>query len=864
MKSLFLLLLLWSGSCCCAQETADFSGKVLRNMVRYVARQPQEKIYLHTDKDHYSAGEKVWFRAYLVNAITHKPVNYNSYVYVELTDRQDSVWRRVKIAGRDSVYAGYMPLSEKLPQGDYYLRTYTYWMQNAGDDFIPRKKIRIVNPLDSKVLTSVHYEKAGDTDVARIRFVNSRNEVYGKVFVEYTQGGKLKIARTDEEGNIRIKLDSGSYRSPLLVRFKDENPFTFERYVHLVNPRKDFMVDFFPEGGHLLAGNLQTVAFKALGTNGLSCEVSGGIFDDRDEQVGWVQSLHKGMGGFELNVEPGKQYYAVLTSADSLQKRINLPVTTHYGMALKVLVNRDVLGYSVLAGDSTQIPEDLHILIHAGGVPLLCTPLPASRKGHLSLQKVPEGILHVVLIDSKEEVYSERLCFIAKEAPVVEMQTDKVSYSIRDLVNLQIKAVCNNMPAAGSFSIAVTDDSRCERDSMAGNIRSSLLLTADLKGYVEDPAFYFRDNRVTTRRFLDLLMLTQGWTRFNLPEIVFGKPAKPEFYMERGQAVSGRVKNIWGKEAMNANLILLSTNGIIRMMDADSSGHFMIDGIAFPDSTRFVVQGRNKKGRRNVEVVVDQDVFLRPSRHFPYDEKTLAGAESFYEKFRKDYYYDNGIKVYVLDEVVVKQKLQPKVYSFYDAMADYNLDSARLASMGDMDIRLVLQEIPGVDFWDDSVKRMGKNLYVLVNDLEEDMDYIRLLQPRDLVSISLLRPPLSTTLFGEVAANGALIITTNPHFIPREVPRLNMAQFSALGYQKKAEFYMPHYEVDSIRQAWADSLDQRTTIYWNPDIRTDTVKGASCFFTTSDSNGPYTIIIEGILQDGRVCRREEKVFLKSR
>ena len=139
---------------------------------------PQEKVYLHTDRDHYEAGERVWFRAYLVNAVSHVPSDWSQFVYVELRDRQDSLFARVKVGLRDSVYAGYVPLAKTLPQGDYVLRAYSYWMQNGGDDYIFRKRIRVVSPQDSKVLTEMKEEETEEGAVAVVRFYNTRNECW--------------------------------------------------------------------------------------------------------------------------------------------------------------------------------------------------------------------------------------------------------------------------------------------------------------------------------------------------------------------------------------------------------------------------------------------------------------------------------------------------------------------------------------------------------------------------------------------------------------------------------------------------------------------------------------------------------------
>ena len=131
-----IILLIWAFA---LPEKGDFTYFFNKRLLDWVQRYPQEKVYLHTDRDHYEVGDKVWFRAYLLNAVAHTPSEWSRYVYVELRDLRDSLYARVKIAPQKGVYAGYLPLTKDLPQGDFVLRAYSYWMQNAGDDFIFRK-----------------------------------------------------------------------------------------------------------------------------------------------------------------------------------------------------------------------------------------------------------------------------------------------------------------------------------------------------------------------------------------------------------------------------------------------------------------------------------------------------------------------------------------------------------------------------------------------------------------------------------------------------------------------------------------------------------------------------------------------------
>ena len=853
---------LWVAWAFAAPEGDDVPRRFSQRLLEHVQRYPQEKVYLHTDRDHYEAGERVWFRAYLVNAVSHVPSDWSQFVYVELRDRQDSLFARVKVGLRDSVYAGYVPLAKTLPQGDYVLRAYSYWMQNGGDDYIFRKRIRVVSPQDSKVLTEMKEEETEEGAVAVVRFYNTRNECYGRVGVRYVVGDRARVRWTDEEGVLRVKLGEEDYGKKMEVSFVEDNPFRFKRYLLLPDPRRDFHVDFMPEGGNLLAGCEQTVAFKAVGRDGLSRDVQGVIVDEAGTEVTYAQSVHRGMGVFNLAAEAGKRYYGRFQLlGDTVVHRFALPPVEEEAVTLKAFTSEESVGYKVLGTKGMERRKDLYVAAHARGVPLLCAPTRVGDLGKMWTRELPEGIVTLVLLNGEGRVLSQRLCFVQhEERPELEVWTGRRLYDIRDTVWLNLDV--EGGEEAGSFSVAVTDESRVECDTLDDHILSYLLLGSDLKGYVEDPAYYFANRRIVTRRFLDLLMMTQGWTRFDVERVMEGERDSLPYYMERGQVISGAVKNFWGKEAEHANLMLLGTNGLFRMVKADSAGRFEINGIGFPDSTDFVLQGTSKRGRRSVEVLLDQDRFMAPSVFLPEGEETVAENDDFYKRFTKDYYYDNGIKVYVLDEAVVKRQQPKRFYSFYDAMADYSMDSTELASLKQLDIRNVLMRFPGIDaFSGDSVTRFGRTVKILVDDFEEDWDFVLRLRPEELLNISLVIPPRSKVI-DRGADGGVLVITTNPFYTPGKLPKPNMLTFSLLGYQKPAEFYVPHYEVDSIRRVLADSVDLRSTVYWNPDVETDGEGRVRCFFTTSDGDGPYRVVVEGILRDGTICRKEEKIFIR--
>lgn len=212
--------------------------------------------------------------------------------------------------------------------------------------------------------------------------------------------------------------------------------------------------------------------------------------------------------------------------------------------------------------------------------------------------------------------------------------------------------------------MAITDDQKVKQDSLEDNILSNLLLTSYLKGYIKDPAYYFNDTTTILEHHLDLVMQTHGWTRFDPGKIARGEFPKEKYEIEVGQIISGKVKNFWGKDAKGAGITLLSNYGDSRLTETDEQGRFVIDDLLFNDSTLFFVQALNVKGRRNVEVMVDTEHFLTPEYFLPNTLEIKEEDDKFLEKYSQNYYYEDGQKIYVLDEVRVTRQRMNKIVRF--------------------------------------------------------------------------------------------------------------------------------------------------------------------------------------------------------
>lgn len=100
-------------------------------------------------------------------------------------------------------------------------------------------------------------------------------------------------------------------------------------------------------------------------------------------------------------------------------------------------------------------------------------------------------------------------------------------------------------PLAGNVAVSVVDANVVKPDSTGDNIVSALLASSELRGKVERPLDYFKGDS-KSRQDMDLLMLTQGWRRYPMNNIIEGKTAAPTDSFETSQSISGMVKSTIG------------------------------------------------------------------------------------------------------------------------------------------------------------------------------------------------------------------------------------------------------------------------------------------------------------------------------
>lgn len=816
-----------------------------------VLRYPQEKLHIHTDKDTYVAGDTIWLRARCVDAASHRPVAASRYVYAELRDESGALVRRIKILRRDSLYAGYLPVPTDAPDGDYTFSAYTRFMRNQGADYFFRKPLRI----------AAYRGAAGEVPKPRPR------------------------------------------------------PAT-----------GDFAVTFHPEGGYLVPGRSCRVAFKALTDAGRSTAVEAVLRDDRGTTLDTVRTRRAGMGSFRMVPEAGRTYHAVCRTPSGAEKRFDLPVPNAAACVLQLEERDGFIAVNVLTAGS--LPARLRLVVHCRGN--RCYDGGWEPGLLFRSSDLPAGVVQWLLLDAAGNALSERLLFNEGADGVhVSLRAENPSPRRRERADFSVRLTDSaGNPLRGEFSVSVTDRNAVP-DPVSGDIRTTLLLTSDLRGYVECPGSYFRSDDPEARAALDELMLTQGWRRYDVPALLRGEYAEPEYALEAGQQISGRIvraglvntRKRLGKYRM---AMIVPRYGYLAEAPVRADGCFDLDGFDFPDSTAFVLRPQATTGRmRNAFVKVDPETFPENGIPAPYPAAGAGNAEALFRTALAyvGYMGSADLRNVLIDPVEVRAKREiPRTLE--ERKAVYSWDAERIADTGVHTILDCIERMPGIRRRENVFLYQGRAVFfmcdgVLYDDLEESLPAFSappaIDRNRTVKRINMAGPGVPDTdsdlgsepgsdtnasdthLAQAVAApigqysdlppfvnlplewvdridildrfsgrflsgrdNGIIAVTLKSY---EEISALDTGEsidvgiVSPLGYQTPAEFYSPAYETPESRDS--HTPDFRTTLYWNPCIRTDADGRAAFGFRTSDAPADFRIDIEGLTPDGQLVVHAE-------
>ncbi|MCC3154458.1 hypothetical protein Q3A66_15515 [Hymenobacter sp. BT770] len=139
--------------------------RIVKSLVNFYGTSLPEKAYLHLDRPFYARGETVWFKAYVVEADTHRPDTLSKVLYVDLLSEQQGLVAQRTLRLQGGLAHGDLALPDSLPMGTYQLRAYTSWMRNAGAAFFFTRPLVVLGGASSRAAAAAATAKAITRDV---------------------------------------------------------------------------------------------------------------------------------------------------------------------------------------------------------------------------------------------------------------------------------------------------------------------------------------------------------------------------------------------------------------------------------------------------------------------------------------------------------------------------------------------------------------------------------------------------------------------------------------------------------------------------------------------------------------------------
>ncbi len=199
-------------------DTLDIQQRILD----YYRQVPQEIIYVHTDRPYYVPGDTVWFRAHLVDAVTHTPISRSRYVYAELLDNAvDTLVQRIIVkCDSDGVFSNAITLSKTLKGGTYTLAAYTQWMRNFPVERFYYKLLTVVGNSTSVTVASTASDATESQQATDPKLILAQRK--GQLLIQYSEPtheplscvvyGSGNLLVTDYTQERVLKIDSHTLR----------------------------------------------------------------------------------------------------------------------------------------------------------------------------------------------------------------------------------------------------------------------------------------------------------------------------------------------------------------------------------------------------------------------------------------------------------------------------------------------------------------------------------------------------------------------------------------------------------------------------------------------------------------------------
>lgn len=808
----------------------DFIRSIKSKLTAYHEQLPEDRIYVQFDKPFYEPGDNIWFSTFVRDGRTLKASQKSDIVHIEFLNPKGTIEKTINIIAKNGVAAGDFALDADALGGIYKVRAYTNWMKNEGANNVFEKELQVQDIVLPNLKMKLDFEKkafgAGDEVVAKLELNTNENKPLANYQIKFVANlnGKQIIAKadiTDEEGIKYLKFNLPNdlkTNDGLLNVMIDYNGLTesISRSIPILLNKIQFTL--FPEGGDLVTGLESNIAFRALNEFDKPADVEGIVVNEKGTEVASLSSFHMGMGSFKFTPQPNEKYSVKITKPIGIDQTFTLPQALSRGYVLHIDNSKS---NELTATVNSSETEELSLIAQVRGKIYYSTEINA-KKGINNIvfptSNFPIGVSQITLFDSKGIARAERLAFVNKDKQLsISVETDKDKYLPREKVKMTVTVKDERgMPMPANLSLSVVNDQLISfADDKSGNILSQLLLQADIKEKVEEPAFYFSSKETKSDKALDYLMMTAGWRRFTWEKLMNENIPAVAYQGERAIIAGTVLDASTGKPVTNAKIKVNNAGEY----ETDENGKFIFNKIdlSSPVTLAYSASGYSPQSQ--------------------YIQNYAQGMVMYL--YDKNYYnrYNN----------IPSSRSRSSVDELEMAAMPLDAPMGGAGEMADHDVPK-LEQVEGKS-------KKGKMAIPMM--AEPANDNVKA-SAQDLKKPSVKKRSNNENN-NEIQIASKIVDARWAKFDKKGEKNINRQQNqqNIMMYYRARQFAAPVYDKQENVET---RTDFRNTIYWNPNVEIDKTGTKTIEFYASDDITSFRTTVEGIATDGTIGRAEKNFF----
>jgi len=905
MRTVFLLLTLvfYSNYLSANVNIEDYAC----NLSIFNNTYPQEKVYLHMDNRSYYIGDTIWFKAYVMDATTLHPTHTSGVLYVELLNDFGAEIDCKKLEIQDGMCHGEFILKDDYRTGFYEIRAYTRNMLNFGESYL--LSLGYTRPMTYVEPTEVFYPISNGTGAF---FIPSPtvSTVYRPVVYNdndtlnvFRRQGYRRSNRDDKKKFTFNRINECVFSRVFPVYMKPIMPGAYEQVMEeyplhprLAKPKEldpqqrpdRLQISFYPEGGMLIDGVESVIAFEVEDQWHRKQNIKGHIEDINGNIITTFATTSRGRGIISLQSSREKPYFACVKYKDKVYRQA-LPYIERQGyvIALTPPVDTGTDVSVIVKASPNNVLEQIGWTLQCRGALMghdVLTVAPGTQASiNIPSSQLNGGVNQFTLYNKRGEVLADRLFWVTPHNDIVSATITNFPNSVLpyEKVSLDIQVGDKRKRRQENFlSISVTDATDLSKSYDTRSIWSELLLSSELKGFIEDVDSYFmHDSKQDMANEIDLLMLVQGWRwrRYEWHTMAGSEPYTPQYAPEKHLGIDGYVIGEVYEKYVRTHMsdaypripnlavrISLGENGTLmdKTILCDSAANYSVElDKSFygrvPLTISLTDVSKSTENRLwNSQIVINRSFSPQPQRYSYYETSTSilpigtdTSCISYPKKIEYHSILEDGIYSKRPELVIDYEKEWTWIIDRGIPCQNYFLTNDTLTKHRHyyLNFPYLSYSLTRMQSGDEACVKadsvfaqyrgayhvpyvMPKKVKVYSNLLARALDYNDR-APTSLPANYLIIEHCEVGTFPE-----------RPPYLPNNGVRHTYLE----GYSQTHEFYNPDYSECAL----PDTADYRRTLYWNPKLETDHRGRVTVSFHNNARTKRLHVRAEGFTRDG--------------